>query len=385
MKRAVIVVSFLLLLSLVIAADNFGYNNPNLPLLGGGGNITFETVNNSIYWGGFAYDPLRWLNIDGSNANQDIDISPYELTAASFVGDGSQLTNLPLFNPFNQSLNTSDNVTFQNVNVASNITAVYSNVTNGTYEYLNVTKDLFVSNSTIYVGNVSISSLETFEGKKILSIGDDDTFVEAFGYFGDGGFLDNISFINGSVIALNFLTNGTFQGGNFTGWNFTGLNFFGGNFFGTYDWTAESPYLDFNGTFLDFNESAIGTDFNFTALTLNGTTITDWSEVNYTTTNNTVIYTTTSFTGSQNFVVPDSFNFEIAQIIVTPSNAGNYRFGMYERGSGETIDANLINHNSEWNIFKSYPINNQVTLNFTNVAPANDFTVTIKYFTSQPN
>lgn len=36
---------------------------------------TIPTVNNSEYWDGNAWSDSRWLNIDGSNANQDIDIS----------------------------------------------------------------------------------------------------------------------------------------------------------------------------------------------------------------------------------------------------------------------------------------------------------------------
>ncbi len=37
---------------------------------------------------------IKWLSIDGSNANQDIDITPYSIIATYFIGDGSQLTNI---------------------------------------------------------------------------------------------------------------------------------------------------------------------------------------------------------------------------------------------------------------------------------------------------
>jgi len=39
------------------------------------------TVNNSIYWNGNPWSDTRWLNIDGSNANQDIDIGAYDFYA----------------------------------------------------------------------------------------------------------------------------------------------------------------------------------------------------------------------------------------------------------------------------------------------------------------
>ncbi|MHA2019046.1 MAG: hypothetical protein ACTSXY_12330 [Promethearchaeota archaeon] len=47
--------------------------------------ITFDNstayVNNSEYWDGNAWSDIRWLNIDGSNANQDIDIGGYNFHA----------------------------------------------------------------------------------------------------------------------------------------------------------------------------------------------------------------------------------------------------------------------------------------------------------------
>lgn len=258
------------------------------------------------------------------------------------------------------------------------LNATRINATNITTENINVTK-----NSTIFLGGVPITASTNFQGQRVVTFG--DAFINATGYFGDGGFLDNISFVNGTVLAIAF-NGSTFLGGNFTGENFTGENFFGGNFFGIYDWSAQSPFLSFNGTFLTFNESKLNSsleNLNVTSLTLNGTTITDWSQVNFTVGNNTVNFITPSFTGIFSVVLNDTFNFEIAQIIVRPSNTGGiYRFAMYESPSGDVIDADLINHKGDWNIFKSFPIDSQISLNFSGVTVSKNFNVTIKYFSN---
>ena len=137
-----------------------------------------------------------------------------------------------------------------------------------------------------------------------------------------------------------------------------------------------------------FNESHLNDSFTnpeFESITLNGTTITDWSSVNYTVSEDSVVFTTPSVSGSYSTILPEIFDFEITQIIVVPSvTTGNYRFGMYEV-TGETIDADLINHRGTWNIFKSYAISNQVSLNFSSVTPAKSFTVTIKYLRNVNN
>lgn len=266
------------------------------------------------------------------------------LTGCNMTGNinmgGNDLTNVNIINAVNGTF--TGHLEIQTING-----------TNATFQNVNIT-----SNNTLTIGGVSLSTSETFEGKRVLSIFDNETgedvFVNAFAYLGSGFFLTNISFENGTVFASAF--NGSqFSGGNFTGDNFTGLNFFGGNFFGD-------------------------------EYTLGGETINNWSDVNYTVSNGTVFFTTPAFSGSSSFLLPDIFHFEIAQIIVEPSTtSGNYRFAMYETGSGETIDADLITHKNTWNIFKSYPIDNQVSLNFTSVSPVKSFDVQIKYFTNVAN
>ena len=385
--KTIILLIGILFLSFLVLGDKFAYNDlveessflHNVFKI----NTSIVTVNNSIFWDGNAWSNYRWLTVSGSNANQDIDISPYNLTAGGFIGDGSQLTNLPAGNPFDQDLNTFNNVTFVNVTGK-----------NGTFEYLNVTKDLFVSNSTLYIGNVSLSSAE-INGSKALLIPQTEVFATYF--IGDGSRLTNITFENGTVIA-EAVNASMYYGGNYTGENYTGENFFGGNFFGVYDWIAELPWLNFNGTYLYFNETHFNqsvntlisnlntSELNFTSITLNGTTIYDWGDINYTVSNDTIVFTTPSFTGSYSTILPENINFEIAQIIVVPSiTTGNYRFGMYESPSGETIDADLQTHSGTWNIFKSYPIDGKVSLNFSSVSPAKSFTTTIKYFTNVNN
>lgn len=384
-KKSLVLLLLVFSLTLIIAqeielSNRYSYNlYPYTPSV----NVTLNaTINNSIYWDGNAFDPLRWLNIDGSNANQDVDVRPYDVIADAFIGDGSGLTNLPIVNIFDQNLNTTENVSFVEVK---------GQVGNFT--------DLYVSNSTLFIGNISMSSFN------------DTIFVEEnkslFADFliGDGSQIYNLDLTNvtiegGNITAVNF--NGSnFYGGDFQGGTFNGSTFIGGNvsgvFSGIYDWTAELPYLIFNGTFLQFNETYLNqtiddrlgdiniTDINVSSITLSGETITDWSQVNYTVGNNSVFFQTPSVSGTYSTVLPETFNFEIAQIIIEPLNPTRYRFGMYESPSGQTIDANLRRHFGEWNIFKSYPIDSQVSLNFTAVAGTNEFNVTIKYFENQPN
>ena len=120
-------------------------------------NVSPITVNNSIFWDGNAFDLDRWLLIDGSNANQNINISPFNLTVNS----------------------------------------------------------LFASNSSIFVGGVKISSFED-----TLQIEDGKTLNASF-LAGDGFNIFNLSlnFSNGSAFFFN-ITADNYIGGNYTGDNF---------------------------------------------------------------------------------------------------------------------------------------------------------------------
>jgi len=54
-------------------------------------NYTSVNVNNSIYWNGNAWSDTRWLEIDGSNANQDIDIGIYNFTTTGIIDANTYL------------------------------------------------------------------------------------------------------------------------------------------------------------------------------------------------------------------------------------------------------------------------------------------------------
>ena len=360
------------------------------------------SVNISEFWATNigALDGVNATQFD--NVNQDLNIDESWLSSViSSISGGlfCALVGCTMSGDINMGGNDIHNV--------FNVNATYINVTNITGEVANFTT-IFTSNGTLFIGDVPLSTSTTFGNKTILTIGNNDTFVQAFGYFGDGGFLTNITFVNGTVFAINFNASGQYIGGNYTGDNFTGTNFFGGNFFGVYDWTAQNPFLNFNGTFLEFNESFFNISVNnlidiaianisFTnitveninvtgTLTLNGTTIDDWSDVNFTTSDATVLIETTSFSGSLGIISAETFHFEIAQIIVDPTpSTGSYRFQMSELNTGDIIDADLISHNGQFNIFKSFPINSPVVINFSGVSPAKSFNVTIKYFTNVNN
>jgi len=60
-------------------------------------NYSTINVNDSIYWDGNAWSDARWLNIDGGNANQNIDIGAWNFSASHFIGDGSLLTGIPSY------------------------------------------------------------------------------------------------------------------------------------------------------------------------------------------------------------------------------------------------------------------------------------------------
>jgi len=73
---------FLLILIPVVSSEDFGYNYLEGELnVVQAVNYTLVSVNDSTYWDGNAWSDTRWLNIDGSNANQDIDIGIYDFYA----------------------------------------------------------------------------------------------------------------------------------------------------------------------------------------------------------------------------------------------------------------------------------------------------------------
>lgn len=387
-----------------------GVNDTQFDDIGGLLTIDVSWLSNFITGIGTGYCLLTGCTFSG-NVNMgtnDItnagNITADNFNGGDFIGDGSGLTGIthPSVNSsefmFTNGTNAQPIVDFSNSVVnAINVTANHIEVgtingTNATFENVNITK-----NSTLYIGGVALSTQGTFEGKRVLSITDnntgDDVFIDAFAYLGSGFYLENISFENGTVIA-NAFNASEFFGGDFVGNNFTGVN----ASFENYDLNGVAPWIIFDGKNISFNDSYLNDtilDFianlntsalNFTSITLNGTTIQDFSEINYTVSNGTVLFTTPSFTGVYSVILPENFHFEIAQLTVNPSTTtGNYRFAVYEAGSGETIEADIISHTSQWSIFKSYPIDNQISINMTNSGPSKTFDITIKYFQNVAN
>lgn len=345
MAKVKIIMLFLVGLLIVsfVSAETFGYGRTreqpiNYSLV--------PSVNNSLFWDGNAYDIFRWLEIDGGNANQNIDIAPYNITAGSFIGDGSQLTGIQASagNPFDQDLNTTDNVTFVSV------FAEWGNFT-----------ELYTSNGTLTIGQVSIS-----ETNNTLIVEDNATLFADF-LAGDGSGLynldlNNISFAGGNITAVNILASSfygnTFYGSEFIGGNFTGFNFFGGDFHGTYDWTAEFPWLNFNGTYLEFNETKLQEE---TEVTLQES------------------ITTVVSSGGIATATTGIIDFEIKEIRVNTTSGTKFRFEAVEATNGNIIDKDRILHNTLWAIEKNYAIDDAVNFTISSAIPDDSFTITIKY------
>jgi len=60
-------------------------------------NFSTINVNDSIYWDNNLWSDTRWLNIDGSNANSNIDIGVWNFSATHFIGDAITTTGTGTF------------------------------------------------------------------------------------------------------------------------------------------------------------------------------------------------------------------------------------------------------------------------------------------------
>jgi len=91
-------------------------------------NIIVQNFNDTV---NMSYVNNNFLELDGSNANQDINISPYNFIGGTFYGDGSQLSGIE--SNWNRSgtqvylANLGDNVITPNNLTVSNNTDLYSN------------------------------------------------------------------------------------------------------------------------------------------------------------------------------------------------------------------------------------------------------------------
>jgi hypothetical protein len=221
-----------------------------------------------------------------------------------------------------------------NMNNYSIVNAKDINATTGWFT------DVHVANSTLYIGESITLSAGGLNGS-VLNVSGGN--VSADYYYGSGKFLTDI--------------------------NLTGISFIGGtinasNFSGAFNWTAEAPYLYFDGYHLTFNESYM----NDTVKQLAEVQV--YYEIVNMTTSGGNVYAT----------VPSLIDFEIKQITVVPTTPNtNYRFEAVEFTSGNYIDKNRMVHVGTWDIAKNYAINDMINLSITSASNDELFTVTIKY------
>lgn len=247
----------------------------------------------------------------------------------------SQLTS-SLANIHDQDLNTTNDVEFNSVNAGHiNVTTI-----NGTTGYF---EDIYLSNNTLYIGDTVKLSASGAAGSTLNISGGNVTVGDTGYYFGSAKYLTDIN-----------LTGISFDGDAISADNFTG-----GNFYGTYDWLAEAPYLYFNGTYLEYNETKLREEAEVTMQT----------EV-------TVI----PISGGSGSATTAVLGFEIKEIDVSCTPGMTFRFEASETISGAIIDKDRKQHVTDWTIEKNYPIADSVDLDITSTNPATgSCTTTIKY------
>ena len=237
MKLLLLAVSLFISLSLVSA---IGLDNPNIPLVKTeviDTNISVDSANN---WDTSDHGKLNstsslmhnWLGgLQGGNSGEyfHLNSSVYTYLMSNIF---TWITLSDVNNIHDQDLNTTDNVTFESV------TAETGNFT-----------DIYVSNNTIYIGEVKLSS-----SNETLYIDSGNGTVVADYFEGDGSRLTgiNLSGVNGSA---TFGDNLTVEGFLIVNNDSYLTDVYAENFYGTYDWIAQFPWFNFNGTYLSFNET----------------------------------------------------------------------------------------------------------------------------------
>ena len=95
MRKIFLLFMAVVLFSSLVVASEFGYNylDEDVESITEGANYSIN-VNDSIYWDGNAWSDTRWLDIDGGNANQDINIGIYDFTANDGYFDEINTTHL---------------------------------------------------------------------------------------------------------------------------------------------------------------------------------------------------------------------------------------------------------------------------------------------------
>ena len=141
-------------------------------------------------------------------------------------------------NPFDQILNTTSNVTFNNITITSNLSA-----STGFFSFLG---SLFNRITNIWAENINVSqNIEVNQN------------VTASFYFGDGSQLSNIP-TNSTIRELSLnQTEGDARYVNSDGDNITGNLTSTAWFNGLFNWTTLTNWLSFNGAPLSFNETKL--------------------------------------------------------------------------------------------------------------------------------
>jgi hypothetical protein len=132
-KKVLFIILIIVAIALLIPLSsslNLGVNGdigvdltPDKPI-----NFSSFNVTNAIFWDGNAWSDTRWLDIDGGNANQNIDISSWNFSSAYFLGDGSQLTgiaggiweNISNVATYDGDVNITGNLNVENIEVSGN-------------------------------------------------------------------------------------------------------------------------------------------------------------------------------------------------------------------------------------------------------------------------
>lgn len=365
-----LIIFFLLVFSISFSSAVL-LDNPYLPLVKTEVTTTPNaSSNSSLYWITTDYGPLNAVSQIVHNALSGLQGGTsgeyYHLTGAQHTYIGANLfdfllqANLTaaLANIHDQDLNTTDNVTFVKLNLTCG--------TFGNETCLNVSGDInirdiyardgYFSNSTLYIGDQIKLSASGVAGAVLNITGGN---VSADAYFGSGQYLTDLNLSNisfaGDTINASVFNGDQFNGGNFTGDNFTGTN----AFFDTYDLNGVAPWIIFDGKNISFNESELKNEAEVRVRT-------SFTQI-------------TTVAGSGSNITLDTLKFQITEIKVVPPNGNKYRFEASETGTGDIIDADLINHFGTWTIAKSYAINDTVTLNLSNVVSDGTFNITIKY------
>jgi hypothetical protein len=344
-----------------------GIDNPNLPIVKPAPtsfptNTTINvSVNSSRYWDTSDRGPLgavsslmhNWLGgLQGGTSGEY-----YHITGAQSSYLNSNLYNFLTganISYIATNINHSDllELGWSSAGHYIDTTVDFNNHSLLNVSVLNVTtinaKDIFLSNNTLYIGDTITLSASGAQGSVLNISGGNVTVGNDGYYFGSGKFLTdlnltNISFAGDTINASQF-------NGNFTG-----------NFFGVYNWIAQAPLLNFNGTLLTFND----------------TYLRNQTEVNL------QIYSTNITTsGGSGSATTSLLDFEIKQITVTPTSlTSKYRFQMTE--GGNYIDKDRTLHTGVWDIEKSYAINSTATINITSSNPAVEtYSVNIKYLSN---